>query len=142
MSAGDDRRGFAGAMPGHSTRGTDSRQGAGAPASDPERDAQEKLADLLHQLDAWEAELAGIYASLPAPGRAEADAMERGERAESLAHSLRTAIECLRIDGQPPARAILARAVATDRRDLEREWAANAQEVAPGGARHRAHPES
>jgi hypothetical protein len=98
---------------------------AGLTARELEREAQEKLAGLLRRLDAWEVELVEIYATLPAPDRAEAEAMEEGERPESLAHCLRTAIECLRIDGLPPIKALLAAAVATRAQDLEREWCTN-----------------
>ena len=117
MSAGAERRG--------PTLTAERKHGAAAtPAVGPEREAQEKLACLLRWIDAWEAELAGIYATLPVPDPAEADAMEEGERPESLGHRLRTTIECLRIDWLPHTRAILACAVASRGQGLEREWCA------------------
>lgn len=85
---------------------------------------QERLTALLAELDSWEAELAGTYASVPAPEPAEADRMERGECPESVDHALRTAIECLRVDGLPRIRAILSGAVATRVEELEHEWRA------------------
>jgi len=103
------------------------RCGEGAPAADAECDAQQQLASLLRWIDALDGELEGIYAALPAPATAEADAMEAGDRPESLSHYLRTAIECLRADWLAAARATLDRAVTIRRRDLDLEWCGKAR---------------
>ena len=109
------------------------QDGEVALGADVERQAQGRLAGLLRWIDVLEAELQGIYDTLPAPDAAEADAMEEGERPESLGRYLRTAIECERRDWLPATRAILDRAVAIRQRDLDLEWCQRQRERRTGG---------
>jgi hypothetical protein len=93
-----------------------------SPAGAVEHDAQVRLLQLVRWIDALGEELAAVQGSLPEPPPEKADAMEEGVAPESLAHYLRTAIECTRRDWLPTARATLEMAAEMSQGALDADW--------------------